>query len=902
MKRLLLFYVCMVSVLLLKAQPVDVTKLTADTKTYFFSDGKTTVRDYIYNRLQAQSTCCGSNRVYLEVRIDPTGYVLSAKALTGTNECYKQSIIDIVKSIRWDATEFKGPKSVFIDLKPEMPCEGRTNTYAQIEVFNNAMLDKNGIAITNASSTGVGSSNPNQAPVVTPPVTNPSGVVVNQPAVNPQPVVTPPAPQPVVTPPAPVVTPPAPQPVASTQPAVPAGSLVQMNAKPVTGVTTPSGTQLPPVPQPIPAVAPPAPRGGPANLEADKARETQEEIAALRAELDRRAKEEEAKKPKVAATDLAAKDAPKDEKKEGKEGEADWGIDEDVKKEMDCKAVLGRDGKPLVDKNGKPVMDCKPVAKKPGKDEKVEAPKPPTAEELAAKKASDEAAAEAAKLAKMSPEEKRRYEDEKRRKDADEKMRAEERALQDKIASAERSLKDAEDAKRKAEDEAKRKETEIARAKEDLQRAKVDAVVKKDEAELRRIDEEKRAAEEKKKEQEREIQKRMDDIKRMQQDMERYTGELQKQQEELRGIEEKRTKLQQEAEIRKNGGSVTMDMPAPTPAPAKEAAIKNEGSAKKAEGDTATVNKLMQQIEMLRQQIYRMQQENEAQRANRPLTGGSPAPTSTTVYSAGTSAAANQDWRNVPNVPAPTGMQNGQPHNRVDSKSASANQDWMKIDYNNTEALAKTPEGRDIIMSELQNGRSLDSKATRQAQAATAPAVVVPAPVMPKKDMSSAATTAPAPQTAVTMPAGPASTQAPVNYISTGDKNPDAVHADTYKNIPVASNGTLEYVDGDAGMKTYLRENLKKAGVCGVSHVLAEVNVDRNGNVTSYKVLKTTPEEVVAKLPSILLGMKFKTNPATAPYSQTMYVEFKGEIRCEGKPADKTSVNQVEPFIKADKK
>ena len=87
-------------------------------------------------------------------------------------------------------------------------------------------------------------------------------------------------------------------------------------------------------------------------------------------------------------------------------------------------------------------------------------------------------------------------------------------------------------------------------------------------------------------------------------------------------------------------------------------------------------------------------------------------------------------------------------------------------------------------------------------------------------------------------------------------------------------------------MKTYLRENLKKAGVCGVTHVLAEVNVDRSGNVTSYKVLKTTPEEVVGKLPSILLGMKFKTNPATAPYSQTMYVEFKGEIRCEGKAAD----------------
>ena len=890
MKRLLLFYVCMVSVLLLKAQPVDVTKLTADTKTYIFSDGKTTVRDYLYNRLQAQSSCCGSNRVYLEVRIDPTGYVLSAKALTGTNECYKESIIDIVKSIRWDATEFKGPKSVFIDLKPDMPCEGRNNVYAKIETFNNAMLDKNGVAITNASSIGAASSNPNQ-----PPAAPAGGVAVNQPPVNPAPqppVIVPPVAQPVVTPPIPA--PVMPQPVASTQPVVPPGSLVQMNAKPVgSGVTTPGGTQLPPIPQAIPAVVPPAPRGGPATLEADKARETQEEIAALRAELDRRAKEEEAKKPKTAAPaagELASKDAPKDgEKKEGKEGEADWGIDEETKK-MDCKAVLGRDGKPLVDKNGKPVMDCKTVVGK--KDEKKEeAPKPPTPEELAAKKAADEVVAEAARMAKMSPEEKRRFEDAKRAKDADEKMRNEERALQDKISAAERSLKDAEDAKRKAEDDAVRKGTEIVRFKEDLQRAKVDAVVKKDEAELRRIDEEKRAAEAKKLEQEREIQKKMDDIKRMQQDMERFTGELQKQQEELRGIEEKRTKLQQEAEIRKSGGSVTMDMPAPTAAPAKTAPA---NKVAKEDTDTVTVNKLMRRIEELNGVVYRMQQEMTARGANAQL--AIPPASAPTM-------ANNPDWRNVPNVPAPAGMQNGQPHNKVESQNAAANQDWMKMDYNNTEALAKTPEGREIIMSELQNGRSLDSKATRQTQAATAPVVVAPAPVMPKKDMSTAPKTGVTVSQPTIVPApAPVAPQAAGNYVSTGDKNPDAIHSDTYKNIPVASNGVLEYVDGEKGMQNYLRENLKKAGVCGVAHVLAEVNVDRNGNVTSYKVLKTTPEEVVGKLPAILLGMKFKTNPATAPYSQTMYVEFKGEIRCEGKPADKTGVNQVEPFIKADKK
>jgi hypothetical protein len=111
MKRSFLLYLALlVSCISTFAQEVDVTKLSADTKTFIFSDGKHTVKNYIYERLQAQTNCCGQDRIYLEIKIDPTGYVISAKALTGKNDCYKESVIDIVKNIKWDAADFKGPK------------------------------------------------------------------------------------------------------------------------------------------------------------------------------------------------------------------------------------------------------------------------------------------------------------------------------------------------------------------------------------------------------------------------------------------------------------------------------------------------------------------------------------------------------------------------------------------------------------------------------------------------------------------------------------------------------------------------------------------------------------------------------------------------------------------------
>ncbi len=157
--RRLLYGLCLLSITLpsgiLAQSTVDVTALTADTKTFIFSDNKNTVKNYIYEELKAKTQCTGTDRIYLEVKIAPSGYVLDAKTLTGKNDCFKKSAIDIVKNIKWDAASFKGPKSVYFEIKPEVDGEGRDNTYAQLPLFNNGELDVNGVPIKYPGSTGV---------------------------------------------------------------------------------------------------------------------------------------------------------------------------------------------------------------------------------------------------------------------------------------------------------------------------------------------------------------------------------------------------------------------------------------------------------------------------------------------------------------------------------------------------------------------------------------------------------------------------------------------------------------------------------------------------------------------------------------------------------------------------
>lgn len=210
---------------------VDVTTLMADTKTFIFSDNQSTVKGYIYEQMEAQSSCCGKDRIYLEVKIDPSGYVLSAKTLTGRNDCFMQSAIDIVKNIKWNTEDFKGgPRSVYFEIKPDISCDGgRANEYAAIEVFNNELLN--------------GTAAPTSAPVATAPAPQ------SQPTTPP--VSTPAATPPASTPPAATTTTPASEPVAVTTPAATEPEVTEV-------VEEPAATEVEEA-APIASATPPAP-------------------------------------------------------------------------------------------------------------------------------------------------------------------------------------------------------------------------------------------------------------------------------------------------------------------------------------------------------------------------------------------------------------------------------------------------------------------------------------------------------------------------------------------------------------------------------------------------------------------------------------------------------------------
>jgi hypothetical protein len=106
---------------------VDVLTARADPKTFIFDDDKHTVHGYIYAQLKEKSSCCGNDAVYLEVKFDESGKVTSAKTLTGKNDCYKQSVVDIVSSVRWNAVDVKGSKTIYFEVKPIVPCSGSPN-------------------------------------------------------------------------------------------------------------------------------------------------------------------------------------------------------------------------------------------------------------------------------------------------------------------------------------------------------------------------------------------------------------------------------------------------------------------------------------------------------------------------------------------------------------------------------------------------------------------------------------------------------------------------------------------------------------------------------------------------------------------------------------------------------
>jgi hypothetical protein len=421
---------CLMAPLSAQQSEVDVTKLVADTKTLIFSNNKNTVKGYIYSELEARTSCCGSDRIYFEVRIDPSGHVLQVKLLSGNNECFKNAAADILKNIKWDTRDFRGPKSIYFEIRPEVDCEaGRNNQYKPLPVFNNPILQGQ------AEPTGLASGSQPQTQPASP---EPQPSRSNEPAAQPAPAQ--PASEPVAQPA--VAQPAAPQPAAS-QPAA--------SAQP-----QPSATQDPA----LVAAQTPMTTTAPSNLAAENAEA--ERLAREKAEAERIAMEKELEQLKRQMDKLRA-----DEEKRRQQALAQ----EQARKEKEARTAQAQGGSGGLflddqDPKAKPA-EQNPQAVAANDDERFRQ----ELRDLEARKAEIE------KLKREREEEaRRRLEENQRANDdllrieeqiADKQEEAERRREQQELDRLEQDRRTAEETRRREEEEYQRTMAEIKRLQDE---------------------------------------------------------------------------------------------------------------------------------------------------------------------------------------------------------------------------------------------------------------------------------------------------------------------------------------------------------------------------------------------------------------------------------------------------
>ncbi|MCS7189676.1 MAG: hypothetical protein NZ933_07730 [Bacteroidia bacterium] len=118
----------------LLAQPIDITQKRIDPLTFTFEDGRTTLTDYVLSQIRQHTTCCGVDNVYVEIRITPDGTVESVRTMTGRNDCYKQSVKDIIQPTLWKVENFRSTRPIYYELRFSEECKGtdKDNVYTPI--------------------------------------------------------------------------------------------------------------------------------------------------------------------------------------------------------------------------------------------------------------------------------------------------------------------------------------------------------------------------------------------------------------------------------------------------------------------------------------------------------------------------------------------------------------------------------------------------------------------------------------------------------------------------------------------------------------------------------------------------------------------------------------------------
>ncbi|MEM6262640.1 MAG: hypothetical protein AAGI38_09055 [Bacteroidota bacterium] len=619
--RLLLIIGCLLWTHQISAQSdVDVTKLTADTQTFIFSDNKSTVKNYIYAELEGKTACCGSDRIYLEVRIDPTGWVVQAKTLTGKNECFKKSAMDIVKNIKWNAKDFKAPKSVYFEIKPEMDCEGRDNSYQQIQIFHNEKLDANGVPLTYASSTGVSASKASGGTVT------PTGVPAR------------PTEEEMATT------------VEETEEDIAASDEVQ--TPPV--VETEEADEVEPEAQPEETVAA-TPQSSPSQPIASSAQPATTTPAAADEELERVKRMAELERKKY-EEEVARLKAEKEAAEAEKEAQASR-LDEERRRRQQAEKERNN----IAAKN-KQYERNQIASRNDSRSNSSRGQDDGYRNESSSRSSYDYRSGN-------SGRDRDRYNSgdgdaPQRQLSASERARDEKRRMEEQMNRLASDIRQQESENRRITQDAERRKRELAKLQEDILRKDEEIRKQQEQEELQRIEKERRDAEERKRQQEREVQRQMDELKRKQAEVDRMIADLQRVENELKQKEDAKVQKEQEITLEQTKRQQMLEaqidqlkMTAGTSAPVNSGTSPSAVSSlmvSDSGGNNQAVMVLAQQIDLLRQEILRLQMSvgqgggtpRGGTTVRTPVTRTSKAPASSTQQ-----AASNSAWKKIEMFP-----------------------------------------------------------------------------------------------------------------------------------------------------------------------------------------------------------------------------------------------------------
>lgn len=115
--------------------------------TFKFADEDHTVVGYMNAMMQTGYQCVGNDRVYLEMKTDESGRVISAKTLTGKNPCYRLAIEEVAHTLQFDLSKLTAPSDRFyLEINPNISSRGAEgeNMFASLagnaDAFNNPQV------------------------------------------------------------------------------------------------------------------------------------------------------------------------------------------------------------------------------------------------------------------------------------------------------------------------------------------------------------------------------------------------------------------------------------------------------------------------------------------------------------------------------------------------------------------------------------------------------------------------------------------------------------------------------------------------------------------------------------------------------------------------------------------